>query len=690
MAETRFMPELQGLRAVAVLLVFLFHLDAHWLSGGYVGVDAFFVLSGYFITGSLVAEIERSGRIRFLAFYERRFRRLLPAAALVLVAIMLGIVAYPRDQWPHIAREVAAAAIYAENLLLAHHSIDYLAFDRVASPVQHYWSLSVEEQFYLIWPLFLFGAVSARHVLKWPVRTILVVAIAAAFMVSLALSVTAARAPQPSHYFLTHLRVWELALGGLIASLPARALRFAGGRSAPVLHWLGLVMLLGASILYSAKTVFPGSAALVPTLGTALILAVATQAGAGFRNPLLDNRLMRWIGDISYSVYLWHWPIVVAVKDHREGARGALETVAIVALVLGLAHLSKTQVEDRFRVGGGSSSRPADRGRWRIIPRLALAIAVPLVAAGAVLGYIAYDKHRFLNARLDPRDYPGAAILASANPASLPVRPFFPAAHLVPEDIPDAYRNDCSLPFGVSTIKACPAGALDSPVSIAVVGDSHAAQWLPAFDDAGAHSGWKIVPLTKSSCPLAAIHLLHPDADSCAAWTRNVLKQLRAHPPAVIVYSLFLDGEIGQLPSDAARVAAIRPMLEQLAHMGSRVIVLRDTPHLAVDPIAAIEDGRLQPTILPTRPRSPAQDIVARIAAGVPGVTLLDLNDLICPQGQCRPVIGNLVVWRDEHHVTAHYARSIAPALSDRLAHILGRPSADHRSTAMPLGNRHD
>lgn len=677
MADTRFMPELQGLRAVAVLLVFVFHLNAHWLSGGYVGVDAFFVLSGYFITGSLVAEIERSGRIRFLDFYERRFRRLLPAAALVLVAIMLGIVAYPRDQWPHIAREVAAAAVYVENLLLAHHSVDYLAFDRAASPVQHYWSLSVEEQFYLIWPLFLFGAVAVGRALKWHMRTILVVAIAAAFLVSLAMSVAAARSPQPSHYFLTHLRVWELALGGLVASLPARALRFAGGRVAPVLHGLGLAMLIGASIFYSATTVFPGSAALVPTFGTALILVVATQARSGFRNPMLDNPLLRWIGDISYSVYLWHWPIVVAVKDHQGGTVGPVETVAIIALVLGLAHLTKTQVEDRFRVGGGTSSRPSAWPRWWILPRLALAVAVPLVSAGAVLGYVAYDLHRFRATALDPRDYPGAAILSANHPAGLPARPFFPAAHLVPDDIPDVYANGCSLPFGASAIKACPAGAVPSPTSIAVVGDSHAAQWLPAFAAAGARDGWKIVPLTKSSCPLVATRLIHHDADSCADWAQNVLRQLRAHPPSMIVYSLFLDGEIGQLPSDAARVAAVRPMLEELAGLGSRVVVLRDTPHLAADPIAALDDKSAQPRPLPRRSRGAAQDIVTRIAAGLPGVTILDLDDLICPQGQCRTVIGNIVVWRDEHHITAHYAASLAPALSDRLERILRRPSSD-------------
>jgi peptidoglycan/LPS O-acetylase OafA/YrhL len=674
-----FKPELQGLRAVAVLLVLFFHLDAGFLSGGYVGVDAFFVLSGYFISTSLVAEIDKTGKIAFLKFYERRFRRLLPAATLVLTAILVFIAAFPRDQWPHIAREVTAASIYVENLLLAHHSVDYLAFDRVASPVQHYWSLSVEEQFYFFWPVFLIGAAACRRLVNWPVRKICLVAITLILIASLGLSILAARAPQPSHYFYTHLRVWELALGGLIACLSAHSLRFASGRFAPLIQWSGLAMLIGASLLYSAKTTFPGYAALLPTVGTALVILVAGRASSSRNNAFLDNRVMRWIGDISYSIYLWHWPIIVCIKDHRGGSLSAIDAAGIIVLVLLLAHLTKIFVEDRFRVGGGTGAGMASKPRWRSFAPVAVAVAVPLLLSGVLLGFVAYDQHRFETARLDPRDYPGARALLAGAPSALPARPFFPAAHLAPLDIPKVYANDCSLPFGASAIRACPSGRLDSAVTMAVVGDSHAAQWLPSFDVAGQRSGWKIVPLTKSSCPLVAITLNHGDADSCARWAQNVMASLRAAPPQIIVYTLYLDGEIAQLPSDARRLAAVQPMLEQLTRLGSRVIVLRDTPHLAADPIASLDGAGGQPAALPKRARGP--DIVARAAAAVPGVTVLDMDDLVCPHGRCLNVIGNIVVWRDEHHITAHYAETLGIPLADRLDRLLATGPAARSAT---------
>lgn len=666
MVSISFRPELQGLRAVAVLLVLFFHLDAGFLRGGYVGVDAFFVLSGYFITTSLVTEIEQSGKVDFAKFYERRFRRLLPAATLVLVTIIVFIGAFPRDQWPHIAREVVAATLYVENLLLAHHSVDYLAFDRVASPIQHYWSLSVEEQFYVFWPIFLIGAAAFRRVTTWPVRKICIIAITLVLVLSLGCSIATTRTPQPGEYFYTHFRVWELALGGLIACMSPQSLRFASGRFAAIIQWTGLALLIGASIFYSAKTIFPGFAALLPTIGTVLVIIVAGQASATRSNPFLDNRIMRWIGDISYSIYLWHWPIIVCVKYHTGGPLRLLDAAGIIVFVLIVAHLTKAFVEDRFRIGMDAGARAIPTARKRVFASIAVAVVLPLLASGLILGYVAYDKHEFQTARIDPREYPGAAVLA-ASATWRTGRPFFPPAHLVPLDIPSVYADGCSLPFGVSDIRSCPSGAPDSSLKMVVVGDSHAAQWLPAFDIAGRKNGWTIIPLTKSSCPLVAIRLDHSDARSCAQWAKNVLAALRADPPTVIVYTLFLDGEIAQLPSDGARLSALQPMLEQLTHIGSRVIVLRDTPDLVADPIASLETGVVQPVVLPQNSRGYGQDITARVAAAYPNVTFLDMNDLICPNGRCFNIIGNVVVWRDRHHIAAHYAETLGVPLADRL-----------------------
>jgi len=657
MIKEGFKPELQGLRAVAVLLVLVFHLDAGWLSGGYVGVDVFFVLSGYFITEALVSDLERSGRLDLASFYARRFRRLLPAATLVLAVMVLCIGAFPQDQWPHIAREVAAAALYVQNLYLAHHAVDYLAFNRIASPVQHYWSLSVEEQFYLFWPLILFAVGRLRHWIALPVRKLAGAAIAVVLLSSLILSIAAAHAQ--GAYFYPQFRVWELALGGLVACFPGWSRRVAVGRYAVAVQGAGLALLIGAAVFYSAKTVFPGSAALVPTLGAAfVILAAQTDRG---RNKLLDNAAMHWIGGRSYAIYLWHWPIIVAVRYRRDGQLGTFDMVAILLIVLLLAELTKRLVEDRIRLHG------RDAVRLRSFLPVAVAVIIPLLLSGALLSYIAWDLHRFETTQLDTRLYPGAAALAGT---PVPHATPFPAAHLVPFDLPIVYADGCSLPFGASAIRTCPAGAPDGAQTIAVVGDSHAAQWLPAFDLAGQRRSWRIVPLTKSSCPLVATRMVHHDAASCEAWAHNVLATLTARPPALIVYALYLDGEVGQLPNNAARLAAVRPMLARLAALGSRVVVLRDTPHLAVDPIAALDKPH-QPVPLPRRAR---RGDVLRAAADATGIEMLDLDDLICPLGRCRTMIGNVVVWRDEHHIAAHYSATLAVPLADRLARFLARP----------------
>jgi peptidoglycan/LPS O-acetylase OafA/YrhL len=535
MTSDTFRPELQGLRAVAVLLVYVFHLEAGLLSGGYVGVDAFFVLSGYLITGSLVSELARTGRIDFYAFYERRFRRLLPTAALVLLAIVLAAGILPRDRWPSIGREVIASSVYLENWFLAHHSVDYLAVDNSPGPVQHYWSLSVEEQFYFVWPLFLVCAVALLKRWTGSARRACCLAIALALLLSFGASAAAALKPKVGDYFATHLRIWELALGGLIAAIGRDGFRFASGRLAPWLQGIGLAMLLGAGVGFSSVTVFPGYAALVPAVGTGLVMMVTGVPRHPQRNVLLDNAPMRWIGDISYSFYLWHWPVIVYAKALNGGSLGWPLAVLVTLVVLALSHLTKIHVEDRFRVGHGPAAvRPARR--WRTAGVVVAAIGVPILLSVSLLAFLAFDTRRLRMQVLDARDYPGgASLLASAPP---PDGPYFPSASRVTLDIPDIYDGDCSLPYGASRIQPCPRGDPAGPLKVALVGDSHMAQWSPAFDVAGKRNGWTIIPLTKSSCPLVATRLRHFDAQSCAEWSESVWTRLADDPPDVIVTTL--------------------------------------------------------------------------------------------------------------------------------------------------------
>ena len=341
-----FRPDLEGLRAVAVILVLLYHAQVPWVSGGYVGVDVFFVLSGFLITGLLARELAATGRVDLPAFYARRARRLLPAASVTLLVTMVAsALVLPPLRVPDVAGDTVAAAFYVSNMRFAIQATDYLGSALPPSPVLHFWSLGVEEQFYLFWPaLLLFAsgvAFRARRVSDGLRRLAIILAIT--FVLSLAISLWLTDVAQPWAFFSLPARAWELALGALLA-LPAAG-RWVPARAAPWLGWAGVVMVVLSGLVLDEATKFPGVAALLPTMGSALVIAAGlraaglspdaqataaspdaqadaspdAQADAPPRRNLrrfavpaavLGLAPLRFFGRISYSLYLWHWPIL--------------------------------------------------------------------------------------------------------------------------------------------------------------------------------------------------------------------------------------------------------------------------------------------------------------------------------------------------------------------------------------------
>ncbi|MFC6344189.1 acyltransferase family protein, partial [Nocardioides hankookensis] len=349
--------DIQGLRAIAVALVVVYHLAPTTLTGGFVGVDVFFVVSGFLITSHLL--LRRPSRPRhLLEFWGRRIRRLLPASLLVLLLTLVATrLVAPVTQWDVTARQSAAAATYWVNWLLASDSVDYLAAAAAPSPVQHFWSLSVEEQFYLGWPVLvlLLGqlAVITRVAGSLPRLRLLVLAgLGLVVALSLAWSVHLTDTDPARAYFVTTTRIWELGLGGLVAGFVV--LREPPGRRLPPpvaagAAWLGVAAIVTSGVAYSGATPFPGWQALVPVGGTALVLGAA--AGTQIWSPgrILALPPLQWLGDISYSVYLWHWPLIVLVPGVSGDHLGALDKTAIVVATLVLAALTKRYVEDAFR-----------------------------------------------------------------------------------------------------------------------------------------------------------------------------------------------------------------------------------------------------------------------------------------------------------------------------------------------------
>jgi len=389
--------DIEGLRAVAVLMVLLYHAGAPFLPGGFVGVDVFFVISGFLITTLLIRELARTGTISLRGFYARRFKRLLPAAAALLLFVTVATpLLLPRTRWASTAWDVVASSLYSINWRLASQSLDYLAQGEAPSPLQHFWSLAVEEQFYLVWPLLILlatwgvrgrfqegrhqaaggsGTASTRQLTTAVLLGLSVVAVP-----SLAWSIHLTGAEQGPAYFVTTTRMWELAIGGGIAIGAAQFDRMPR-RVAARMGWTGLAVVLGTGLILTTATPFPGAVALIPTLGTAAVIASGPAAGRSGPVRLLGSAPMRWVGGLSYSLYLWHWPLIVLATAWIGRPLTLPEGLAVVTASFAPAWLSRRYVEEPVRRSRPLTARP--------ILALRLGLALTCVGVFSGLGLLA-------------------------------------------------------------------------------------------------------------------------------------------------------------------------------------------------------------------------------------------------------------------------------------------------------------
>ncbi|MFI2711075.1 acyltransferase family protein [Micromonospora sp. NPDC018662] len=677
-----FRGDIEGMRAVAVLLVLLGHAGVPYLAGGFVGVDVFFVISGFLITGLLLDELDRRGQISLAGFYARRAKRLLPAAATVLVAtLVLTYFFIPRTRWSATAWDVVASAGYVMNWRMAAQSLDYVAVNAAPSAVQHFWSLAVEEQFYLVWPLLLIllGWVG-RHWRRG--RRGLFLAGLALIAVPSFLWALRTSPADPSAYFVTTTRMWELALGGAIA-VAATGLARAPRAPAAVLAWAGLVTVVGSAALIDTESGFPGHAALGPTLGTAVVIAFGTAAGRAGPVLLLGRRPLRAVGALSYSLYLWHWPLLIAAQA-RFGDLNTGEALAVVAVSAIPAVLTYHFIENPVRRSRSLTDRPSLALRVgalctgaTALAAVAFHLAVPTSAAPGTASVIMGQVPGSTASASTTRP-PGAAALGAAprtSPAGVPVdrvSSMTPDPMSAVQDAQQVKAPGCHVDLTSATPKDCVYGKPDGTTRVALVGDSHADHWVPAMRVVAEKNGWRLVTYTKSGCPFLAaeIRLNGRPYTSCRAWNDAVRERLLgADRPDVLVVTHSEYPIVGEAKTDvrAAMARELRRTWTGMVEAGVPVVVIRDTP-LQLKDIAACVAQNPEHLTRCTTPRDealnygggPAQE---KAAAGLDGVRLIDLNDWICPASRCAPVIGGVLVWRDGHHLTATYAETLAPRL---------------------------
>lgn len=680
--------DIQGLRAVAVGAVVLFHAWPRRMPGGYVGVDVFFVISGFLISSHLFSDAPNTGR-DLARFWSRRIRRLLPAALLVLtVTLVVSRLVAPALQWAHTAREAMAASLYVENWSLASQALDYLNADTAATPVQHFWSLSAEEQFYAVWPVLLLVAGLVARAAHRRRGAFVLVALAAVFSLSLAASVHATRTEPARAYFVTYTRAWEFALGALVAWVAFHTTRRWSGLTADLGAWLGLAAIAIAAFAFSGKTPFPGYVALLPVLGTGAVLLAASEGRAG---PGVLWRLpgVQWLGDVSYSVYLWHWPALLLAPFVLGSQLSWPTKLLVLSVTLALAGLSKVLVEDRFR--NAPKGTPLRRTFALAVLGMAVVVGLSLLQLAEVSRKDAQARAQLRAAEASPSSCfgAGAAVLGRvACPVNDEAR-LVPDLSIAGDDKSDAYRNKCFVEAPLTARLTCTFG--HGPTKVALVGNSHAGHWLPALQRLADERGWTITTYLVSICNVSDAETSMQTAElrhNCSAYGRWVFDQTKGHTYDLVFTSERQSARVSGNSwgtSEAAGAAGYSSYLRRWVASGARIVVLTDvlappTPLGRIPDCLAKHPGDRSQCSWAASVRTPTDkhsyrwmDPLSDAAQALrsPRVSVLSLNDLLCPAGTCQPVIGTVVTYFDASHLTATFARTLAPELGARLDRLL-------------------
>jgi peptidoglycan/LPS O-acetylase OafA/YrhL len=766
-ASEAFRPDIEGLRGVAILLVLLFHAALIGIPGGFIGVDVFFVISGFLITGLLVRERERTGGIGLAAFYARRVRRLLPAGMVALACTLVASFAVltPLDR-PSAALDGAAAALSIGNIRFALAAGDYFASVQSPSPFLHFWSLAVEEQFYLVWPALVLVASRCRRP-----RLGLGLALGLVVVASLAANVVVTDTAVNWAFYSLPTRAWQLALGGLLA-VGAQPLKLIPGRLLTAVGWSGMAALVWAAFSLDGDLAYPGLWAIVPTLAAAAMIA----SGTTRRGPaiVLSTPSIRFLGRISYSLYLWHWPILVLPVAMMEGELPVAQRLVLSALAVAVAWASWRLIEEPFRAGFPALARHPGRtvlagaaavalmvssasglaaaetsGAWLSVDAASVReTAAGLEAPGGLEGELSMGELSMgelgagevdqaglevdqaglgapeTSGSDDPLATPPAAgAPAPGSPAPGSPSPGSPAPgspapgspapvsatpDATPSPTPRTYvrlpsdvspslanarmdeerlRRDGCLAFeGATAPRDCVYGDPKGSFTVALVGDSHAAQWFPALEGVAEARGWRILTFVKVACPFVDMPVrnlaLKREYRECAAFNDATIERLRAAPPdlTLVSQSRFAIHPVQNRDTTvAAQGAALARMLEQIP---GHVAVIVDTPDGGRDVPACLSRHVADVRICAVaQPVAFARHLgaIERAATKSTGDDLINLTARICRADPCPVVVDGMIVFRDLRHLTATFSRSLAGDLDRELAEIV-----DTRVTPSP------
>jgi peptidoglycan/LPS O-acetylase OafA/YrhL len=659
--------DIQGIRAIAIGLVLLAHSGVPGFSGGFIGIDVFFVLSGFLITGLVVREIQTTGRVSLKKLYARRARRLLPLAALVLAFIAVGsTLLYTIGEQVEVGRQIIGAALYFVNWIYAAEQVDYFnAGSQFLSPVQHYWSLSVEEQFYLAWPAMTLIASAVALRLGKSVKPVLLIGLVPLAAASLAYSIHLTATNPETAYFSTLTRIWELGFGAILAIVLPRSLNLrplvANGLVAT-----GVAVIIGSALLFDESSPFPGWIALFPVMATVAILVGGSAASRGWAVNLLCVRPVQYLGEISYAWYLWHWPFVVfALAIWPDLGWGSLVAATLVSLIPTV--VSHVLVEDPIRHSKGLRLRP---GR-----ALAIGAVCSVCAAAVGLG--------LSNDRLDVEVVPGDQVAGAAivrEPGVIPrevrVSRIAPDPLAASEDRARLYADGCFSWKNRVRQPPCVYGDPDSSRSVVLFGDSRAMSYFPAVEQVARRRDWRLVGLTRGDCTPAQAFL----DEKCQTWREDMLERItREEKPDLVVigtatkanYEVRVDGNrLSRKESQPYLVQGMVRTIRDLQRAGAEVLIIRDQTVAPFKPPACVADNLKHLDRCSYRPADRGPRAFELTAARNTGVRTIDPTRVFCREDECPAVIGDAIVNLDRYHVSATFARTMAPWFERQLPQI--------------------
>lgn len=662
-------PEIEGLRALAVALVVVYHVFSGRVSGG---VDVFLTLTGFFLVVTLGERFARGDGFNPLRPIARSLSRLAPAAVVVLAATVLAAMwVAPMTRWREVMDHLISSVTFTENLRLVEESVSYTALNAATSPMQQFWSLSIQVQVLLAAPFVVAGVGlllrvtgGARHG-----RRVAIVLVGAGTAASFAWALVAVRADQQAAYFATLPRLWELGAGALAALLlvdrrPPRTV-------AAVLGWAGVLGLVACGAVLDGARTFPGWQAAWPVLCALFVLLAADAGGRHGAHRLLSLPVFQWVGRRSYGIYLWHWPILVLYLWHAgQGRPTALDGAAIVVAAVVLAALTHRLAE--LPLGALLRSR---RPAWAVV--LVVASAAPLIGVGlASNAYLDRQLTRFVAAADDP-GYPGARALLASDVVTGGTQgvEILPLLSVVRDDwawLDSRCRVDEEgVERGPMEALVCERGSATAARHVLLVGDSHASHWQQPLAAMAEDHGWRLTSLLNPACNLSteaeSISRDSPQYASCAEWRSRLVDRIDALDPDVVVAlgTRIPPGQAEVVPSGFVEA------WEQLTARGIPVIAVRDTPrqprdvpdcqaalgdHAAdcVAPPSAIYDDDVLDTPLPA------------------GVQLLDTRPYFCTDTLCPAVVGNVRVYADDAHITGTYMRTVRALLEPDFLALTG------------------